>query len=129
MEKIQLSYGLSYKLYHNIQIILPNDDDFELDLLLFVNGLVYWFECKSNLFQDHIDKYSEFSKTYGFDRERSFLVLTSNHSEIQNLYCLYHIIPVDMNDFAEKIEKKILNDLANLEPEETYQELSEEKDE
>ncbi len=69
-KKLQFSYLL------NPQVVLPNGDDFELDLLFRVNDCFYWIEAKSGDFQQHIRKYSKISKILNLDYEHSIMVLT-----------------------------------------------------
>jgi DNA-directed RNA polymerase subunit H (RpoH/RPB5) len=74
-QKLQFSYLL------NPQIILPNGDDFELDLLFHINDCFYWIEAKSGNYQQHISKYSKISKILKLDYEHSIMVLTDISSE------------------------------------------------
>lgn len=60
----------------NPQIILPNGDDFELDLIFHVNGVFYWIEAKSGDYQQHISKYSKMSRMMNLDYEHAMMVLT-----------------------------------------------------
>lgn len=59
----------------NAQIVLPNKDDFELDLLAAVSGRVYWIESKTGAYQQYIRKYSQMARVFGLGSSRSFLVL------------------------------------------------------
>ena len=60
----------------NPQIILPNGDDFELDLLVALGGAIYWIEAKSGDYQQHVAKYSKFARVLGLDYSHSLMVLT-----------------------------------------------------
>ena len=68
--KINFSYLL------NPQIILPNGDNFELDIIFSVNNSIFWIEAKSGDYQQHISKYKKIAKLLGLDYEHSFMVLT-----------------------------------------------------
>ena len=57
---LEKDFAFSYLL--NPQIILPNGDDFELDLICHVNNFFFWIEAKSGDYQQHINKYSKMSK-------------------------------------------------------------------
>lgn len=59
----------------NAQIVLPNHDDFELDLLVAFHGEIFWIESKTGAYQQHIRKYSQMARTLGLGPGRSFLVL------------------------------------------------------
>ncbi len=60
----------------NPQIILPNGDDFELDILAAFGSSVYWIEAKSGDYQQHVAKYSKFARLLGLDYNHSLMVLT-----------------------------------------------------
>jgi hypothetical protein len=66
--------GLS--LLANAQVVLPNNDDFELDLLAAAGGRVFWIESKTGAYQQYIRKYSQMARIFGLGSLRSFLVLT-----------------------------------------------------
>lgn len=68
--KVEYSYVI------NPQIILPNGDDFELDVVFLINGNIYWIEAKTSAYQNYIDKYSKVAKMLNGMSERVFLVLT-----------------------------------------------------
>lgn len=72
----ELDKELEFSYLLNPQVVLPNDDDFELDLIFHVNGLFYWIEAKSGDHQQHISKYSKISKILNLDFEHSIMVLT-----------------------------------------------------
>lgn len=59
----------------NAQIVLPNNDNFELDLLAAVGGRVYWVEAKTGAYQQYIRKYSQMARAFGLGSSSSFLVL------------------------------------------------------
>jgi hypothetical protein len=60
----------------NPQILLPNGQDGELDLIFHVNGVIYWIETKSGDYQQHISKYSTLAKTLNLDPNHALMVLT-----------------------------------------------------
>ena len=73
-KELDKEFDFSYLL--NPQVLLPNGDDFELDLIFHVNGSFYWIEAKSGDYQQHISKYSKMSKILNLDFEHSIMVLT-----------------------------------------------------
>jgi hypothetical protein len=72
----ELDKYLEFSYLLNPQVILPNGDDFELDLIFHVNGSYYWIEAKSGDYQQHISKYSKMSRILNLDFEHSIMVLT-----------------------------------------------------
>jgi hypothetical protein len=71
----EIGKELDFSYLINPQIILPNGNDFELDLIFHVNGSFYWIEAKTGDFQQHISKYSKMSKMIGLDYKHSIMVL------------------------------------------------------
>ena len=72
----ELDKDLEFSYLLNPQVILPNGDDFELDLIFHVNDSYYWIEAKSGDYQQHISKYSKMSRILNLDFEHSIMVLT-----------------------------------------------------
>ena len=72
----ELDKDIEFSYLLNPQVILPNGDDFELDLIFHVNGSFYWIEAKSGNYQQHISKYSKMSRILNLDFEHSIMVLT-----------------------------------------------------
>jgi hypothetical protein len=70
-----LEQDIAFSYLLNPQIILPNGDDFELDLICHVSGFFFWIEAKSGDYQQHINKYSKMSKILNLDFRHSIMVL------------------------------------------------------
>lgn len=68
----------------NAQIILPNNDNFELDLLADFGGTIYWIEAKTGAYQQYIRKYSQMARMLGLGPARSFLVLADAPQAVCN---------------------------------------------
>lgn len=66
---------LDFSYLINPQIILPNNDDFELDLIFHVDRSFFWVEAKTGDYQQHISKYSKMAKIIGLDYKHSIMVL------------------------------------------------------
>lgn len=60
----------------NAQITLPNNDDFELDLLVELGGAICWIEAKTGAYQQYVRKYARMAHVLGLNADRSFLVLS-----------------------------------------------------
>jgi hypothetical protein len=73
VQKCAKSSELSYLL--NPSIILPNGDDFELDLIFSVGDCFFWIESKSGDYQQHISKYSKIAKLLNLDTAHSIMVI------------------------------------------------------
>lgn len=72
----EVSGQLDFAYLINPQIILPNGDDFELDILAAFGPSVYWIEAKSGDYQQHVAKYSKFARFLGLDYDHALMVLT-----------------------------------------------------
>jgi len=63
------------QLLHNVQVKLPDGEDFEFDLLLWLDGRLFWFEQKSGSYQHNLEKYARLADRLVLDRNHAFLVL------------------------------------------------------
>lgn len=97
---------IEYTYLINPQIILPNGNDFELDVVFLINGEIYWVEGKTRNYQHYINKYSHVANMLNLDKNHSFLVLTDvinpNTTYILSKTFDMTIIPVE--EFEEEIK-------------------------
>lgn len=100
-----LHTDIEYTYLINPQIILPNGDDFELDVVFLVNDEIYWVEGKTGNYQQYINKYSDMANILNLDKNHSFMVLTDiitpNTAYILSKTFNMTIIPVE--EFKEEI--------------------------
>jgi len=102
----------------NPQIILPNGDNFELDILCEIENEVYWFEAKTGNYQRHIEKYSKMISVLGIKTSQVFMILLDVDFETASkLSALYNLSIISI----ENAEEKLL-DIINKH--ETYQNIS-----
>lgn len=100
----------------NPQIILPNGDDFELDVIFSIDDEIFWFEAKTGEYQNYVDKYSRMAKLMHLDSKHSFMVLTEvNESNCAALKKVFGMEVVNIENFSEKFQNAIshLNDEKN----------------
>lgn len=101
-----LPAAIEYTYLINPQIILPNGNDFELDVVFLINGEIYWVEGKTGNYQHYINKYSHVANMLNLDKNHSFLVLTDvinpNTTYILSKTFDMTIIPVE--EFKEEIK-------------------------
>ena len=101
-----LPAAIEYTYLINPQIILPNGNDFELDVVFLINGEIYWVEGKTGNYQHYINKYSQVANMLNLDKNHSFLVLTDvinpNTTYILSKTFDMTIIPVE--EFEEEIK-------------------------
>ncbi len=105
MQKIQKalrSRNLPHEVVRGLQVVLPNGDQTELDVLVLVQGRVFWFETKTGDFQAHIAKYSKLKKTLGLSAKESFLVLLGvDKARARELSALHNVTVVNQATFLE----------------------------
>lgn len=74
--KVLRQEGSDYSVLMNPQVLLPNGDRFEFDLLFLVEGQPLWCECKTGRgINKDLVKYSKHRQTLGVPKERSLLVM------------------------------------------------------
>lgn len=92
----------------NPQIVLPNGDDFELDLLATANGRVYWIECKTGSYQEHIAKYSRFAQLLKLPASQAIMVLPDAHESLtQNLSRLFGMQVVNLSELHDHLDHEL----------------------
>ncbi len=100
------SIGFSYLC--NPQIILPNGDDFEIDMLFEIDGEVFWLEAKTGDYQRHIEKYAKMSTMMGLDRSHTFMILADSavtDDLARDLSNLFGMTVVRTERFSEQLAK------------------------
>lgn len=99
---------LKFSYLTNPQIILPNGDDFELDVLFSIEDEIYWFEAKTGEYQNYINKYSQMAKLMNLDNEHAFMVLTEvNPSNCTALKKIFGMEVINIESFSEKFKNAI----------------------
>lgn len=103
--KSEAGEPISFSYLLNPQIVLPNGDDFEMDLLAaFGERFIYWIEAKSGDYQQHVAKYSKFSRILGLDPDHSFMVLTDvQDNACSALSSLFSMTVANLNTFQVKM--------------------------
>jgi len=91
-----------FEILTNPQIIMPNGDDFELDVLVHLNGRIYWIETKTGHYQDHIGKYSKFAELLNLPAGQSVMVLPDTNTEITHrLSMMFKMKVMNLSDANE----------------------------
>lgn len=82
----------------NPQVILPNGDDFELDIFATdIHGEPLWIEAKTGDYQNHVVKYSKMARVLGLNRERSILLVPDlPRDQCRSLGGLYGLTVLNM---------------------------------
>lgn len=66
--------GFTYSSVVNAKVSLPNEDDFELDMVFLVNEQALWIECKTGNIGERINKYAELRRVFGLPQQRALIV-------------------------------------------------------
>ncbi|BBE31767.1 hypothetical protein OSSY52_19080 [Tepiditoga spiralis] len=103
---------IKYSYIKNPQIILPNGDDFELDLMFKIDDEIFWIEAKTGEYQNSLKKYSKIKKMLNLKRKNVFVVLTKNLEDRMKsaLSTMFDMNVINIKEF----ENKFLNNVLNL---------------
>lgn len=92
----------------NPQIILANGDDFELDLLFWVDNWPLWVECKTGDYQIYIAKYSNVRKQLGIPKSRAIMVILGIQDDLAaNLTDLYDMTVANEHSFLRAVDAAV----------------------
>lgn len=64
-----------YQVMFNVKGTLPDEREFESDLMACIDGRLLWLECKTGQWQDYSARFRGLVKTFGTDRAGAGLVL------------------------------------------------------
>ena len=107
----EFSDNISFEFLINPQIVLPNGDDFELDVLVSMGDAIYWIEAKSGDYQQHVSKYSKFARALGLDYEHSLMVLTDVADDrCDALSSLFAMTVCNLHTFEERLLSVVRTD-------------------
>ena len=83
--------------------------NFELDLIFFINNQPLWIECKSGQnYNSYLQKYSDYRKLLQIPKQRAFLIVTDLSKEQTVKYTkLWNITVVNIDNFVEEIDKVV----------------------
>ncbi|NPA14970.1 MAG: hypothetical protein GXO44_00300 [Deferribacteres bacterium] len=99
---------LNYSYLKNPQVILPNGDDFELDLLFKIENEIFWIEAKTGDYQRYIDKYSKVADILQLDYRHAYMILTDiTQTGAEALRALFRMYVVRIDDFYETFKEAI----------------------
>jgi len=106
------SIHLKWSYLINPQIKLPNEDDFELDILFEVQERIYWVEAKTGDYQAYIDKYTKMSKILGVDNQHAFMVLTNIEDNLcESLSAMFSMNVTSIHGFMESFANVLSHDM------------------
>jgi hypothetical protein len=104
---------LDFSYLLNPQIVLPNGDNFEMDLLFQVNHNFFWIEAKSGEYQPHIAKYAKMSSRLKLDRCHAIMVLAdSTPDKSAELLNVFDMTVYSLHQLEEGLIATLRGDLA-----------------
>lgn len=107
------SEGLPFEYLINPQIVLPNGDDFELDILAAFGPHIVWIEAKSGDYQQHVAKYAKFARLIGLNHDHALMVLADAPAErCDALSSLFSMTVCNLHNFEGKLLSVVQNDMA-----------------
>lgn len=108
----ELAAPVEFEFLLNPQIVLPNGDDAELDILVAFGSVVYWIEAKSGAYQQHVAKYSKLVRVLGLDSEHSLMVLADAPRErCEALSSLFSMNVCNLRTFEDRLLAVVRSDL------------------
>ncbi|WP_243029395.1 hypothetical protein [Thermus altitudinis] len=113
LRKFLRSKNLPHEVAMGYQVVLPNGEAMELDVLLRVGERVYWFEAKTGDFQAHIAKYGGLKKVLGLSAKESFLVLLGmDKARAKELSALHGLTVVNQANFLDIFQEVLESNAA-----------------
>ncbi|MFB2977176.1 hypothetical protein [Microseira sp. BLCC-F43] len=99
---------LRYSYLLNPQIILPNGNDFDLDVIFKIEEDIFWFEAKTGEYQRYVEKYSKMSSILNLDKEHSYMILTDvSENSTKALSSIFKMTVVNIEEFAEHLKQSL----------------------
>jgi len=109
----EIDRPLRFSYLTNPQVMPPNGNDFELDLIFCIENIFYWVESKTNDFQLYINKYSKVSRMIGLDNKHSIMVLPDVKLDVSNvLTSIFNINVCKLSEFETYLTDLIKEDLS-----------------
>lgn len=108
IQSISHPVSVNYSYLKNPKIILPNGDDFELDIIFKIENEYFWLEAKTGDYQRYINKYSEVAEILKLDYKHAYLILTDiTEAGAKALCSLFKMNVVRIDDFYEIFKEAI----------------------
>jgi hypothetical protein len=101
----------------NVEVTLSNRDDFEMDLLFYVNDQLYWVESKTGKYKyrDKVKKYSKIASDLGLQRNQAIIVLTDVSQDAKtDLSSLYHLSVISVDEVEATFERILKSHLREV---------------
>lgn len=91
----------------NPQVILPNGTNFEFDVLVWIEGELFWIEAKTGEYQQYVEKYSRVARLME-PNVHPFMVLTEVAPPVcEHLSSLFRMRVCNLEMFAEHFAREL----------------------
>lgn len=104
--------GTPVELLENVEIRRPDGRNFELDVVMAIDGTLYWWEAKCGGYQrSDLNRYREVADELGLPRERAVLVLAEPEPDdtrdtVSRRTGMTVLAPDSISTFIERIESQ-----------------------
>ncbi len=92
-----------YACVRNLNVTLPENEQFEFDMLICTGENVIWVECKSGRYSPYLAKYSRIAKLLGLDAKN--VIMVTAETQAINTVPDYGITSCSLEDFPETFRK------------------------
>ena len=92
-----------YACVRNLNVTLPENEQFEFDMLICQGENIIWVECKTGKYSPYLAKYSRIAKLLGFDAKNAILVTAE--TQAVDTTSEYGITTCNLEDFPETFRK------------------------
>lgn len=92
-----------YACVRNLNVTLPENEQFEFDMLICTGENVIWVECKSGKYSGYLAKYSRIAKLLGLDAKN--VIMVTAETQAINTVPDYGITSCNLEDFPETFRK------------------------
>ncbi|NJP07977.1 MAG: DUF1887 family protein [Chloroflexaceae bacterium] len=99
---------LSYTSLMNVQVSLPNGDDFEIDIIFLIDEQPVWIECKTGNIEERINKYKKIREILRLPSQRALIVSLDMTDDIASgLSSMYGITVTNQITFLSHFHQSI----------------------
>ncbi|MBK9107295.1 MAG: hypothetical protein IPM92_02655 [Saprospiraceae bacterium] len=107
--KQRLNKIQSFDILSQLAVIKPDGKHTELDLMLMLNGQIYWFECKSGAIGEYYQKFNNHRHLLGMNEQNSFVLLpTLESSQVLHIFERSGMSCISAINLIEQLETFLL---------------------
>ncbi len=92
-----------YACVRNLNVTLPENEQFEFDMLICTGQNIVWVECKTGKYSPYLTKYSRIAQLLGLEAKNTILVTAE--TQAVDVSAAYGITCCNLEDFPEAFRK------------------------